>query len=69
VRAVGEGTVLDVALAPATLLICLSATHVLMLGAATVLSVYKPWGRIAFGRQEPVRSSRGSRRVTVGVRR
>src|ERR687893_1628528 len=36
VQAVGGGTVPDVAPAPATLLICLSAAHVLMLGAATV---------------------------------
>jgi hypothetical protein len=69
VRAVGEGTVLDVASVPATLLISLSEAHVLMLGAATVLSVYKPWGRIPLGRQEVARSSRGSRQETAGVRR
>jgi hypothetical protein len=68
-RTVGEGTILDVASAPATLLISLSAAHVLVLGAATVLSVYKPWSGIPFGRQEPVRSSRGSGRETAGVRR
>ena len=40
--------------APAGLLISLSVTHVLMLGVATVLSVYKPWGKIRFGRRKAV---------------
>lgn len=65
VRAIGEGTVLDVVSAPATLLISLSVAHVLMLGAATVLSVYKPWGRIPTGGQ----GAAGSRRETAGTRR
>jgi hypothetical protein len=43
----GEITVLGVA---PTLLIALSMTHLLMLGAATVISVYKPWGRTWFTR-------------------
>ena len=34
------------------LLIAASAANVLMLGAATVISVYKPWGAIARGRRE-----------------
>ena len=34
------------------LLIATSAANVLMLGAATVISVYKPWGAIARGRRE-----------------
>ena len=41
---VGDDAVLGVPSAPA-LLISLSAAHVLMLGVATVLSVYKPWGK------------------------
>jgi hypothetical protein len=29
--------------------------HLLMLGAATVMSVYKPWGKTWFGRRTAVR--------------
>lgn len=32
-------------------LVSLSVAHVLMLGAATVVSVYKPWGKTRFGRR------------------
>jgi hypothetical protein len=35
-------------------LVLLSGVHVLMLGVATVLSVYKPWGRIRLGRNRAV---------------
>ena len=49
-QAMDGGQLLGVATSPATLLICLSAAHVLMLGAATVLSVYKPWGKTPLGR-------------------
>jgi uncharacterized membrane protein len=38
--------------APPTLLLSLVAAHVLMLGMATVLSVYKPWGKTWFGRRK-----------------
>jgi hypothetical protein len=65
----GWATVLDVASAPTTLLISLSVAHVLMLGAATVLSVYKPWAKTPLGRQGAPRPSRGSRRETTGVPR
>ena len=34
-----------------TLLVALSLAHLLMLGAATVLSVYKPWGKTWLGRR------------------
>jgi hypothetical protein len=34
-----------------TLLLALSLAHLLMLGVATVLSVYKPWGKTWFGRR------------------
>ncbi len=37
-----------------TLLLALAVAHVLMLGAATVLSVYKPWGKMWFGRPTTV---------------
>ncbi len=36
-----------------TLLLALSLAHLLMLGAATVLSVYKPWGTTWLGRRTP----------------
>ena len=55
----GDGTILGVASAPAALLISLSVAHVLMLGVATVLSVYKPLGRTPFGRRKTPRPSRG----------
>jgi hypothetical protein len=54
---VGDGTILGATSAPATLLISLSAAHVLMLGVATVLSVYKPLGRTPFGRRKVPRPS------------
>jgi hypothetical protein len=47
--AIGGGAITEIVLAPATLLISLSVAHVLMLGVATVLSVYKPWGRTGIG--------------------
>jgi hypothetical protein len=37
--------------APPTLLLSLVVAHVLMLASATVLSVYKPWGKTWFGRR------------------
>jgi hypothetical protein len=53
-QAVGDGSILllGFAVAPATLLISLSAAHVLMLAAATVISVYKPWGKTRIGRRK-----------------
>ena len=53
-QSVGDGAVLGAPSAP-TLLISLSAAHVLMLAVATVLSVYKPWGRTP-----PIRRKRGA---------
>jgi hypothetical protein len=38
-----------IALSPTILLISLTVAHLLMLGAATVISVYKPWGKTRFG--------------------
>jgi hypothetical protein len=44
-------TILGLAAAP-TLLLALAITHLLVLGAATVLSVYKPWGKTWWGRRQ-----------------
>jgi hypothetical protein len=52
---VGGAAITEVVSAPATLLISLSVAHALMLGVATVLSVYKPWGRI--GQHKAMRAS------------
>ena len=38
-------------------LIAASGANVLMLGAATVISVYKPWGAIARGRRDTARAA------------
>jgi hypothetical protein len=51
------GTLLGLASAP-TLLISLSVAHLLMLAAATVISVYKPWGKTWFGRRKTARQAR-----------
>ena len=53
--------ILGIASAP-TLLIALSVVHLLMLGAAAVISVYKPWGQIGPDRRARVR--RGARTGT-----
>lgn len=55
-QAVDSGTMLGIASAP-TLLISLSVAHVLMLGIATVVSVYKPWGKTWFGRRKALARS------------
>jgi hypothetical protein len=44
------GTILGIASAPVALLLALGVAHVLMLGVATVISVYKPWGKTWFAR-------------------
>ncbi len=54
--AVDDGTILGIASAP-ILLISLSVAHVLMLGIATVVSVYKPWGKTWFGRRKALARS------------
>jgi hypothetical protein len=41
------------------ILISLSIAHLLMLGAATVISVYKPWGKTWFGRRKTARLQAG----------
>jgi hypothetical protein len=52
--AVDVGTILSIPPGAMTLLLGLIAVHVLMLGAATVLSVYKPWGTTWLGRRKTV---------------
>ncbi|HZS01025.1 MAG TPA: DUF2269 domain-containing protein [Chloroflexota bacterium] len=55
----GDGaTLLGLAAAP-TLLLALAVTHLLMLAAATVLSVYKPWGKTWWGRRQATRQTLG----------
>ena len=54
--AVDVVTILGSASAP-TLLLTLSVAHLLMLGAATVISVYKPWGKTWFARRNTARQS------------
>ena len=48
------GTGMNVSIAAVLpLLTALAVAHLLMLGAATVLSVYKPWGKAWFARRQP----------------
>jgi hypothetical protein len=47
----GDGTLAGLAAAPAVRLLALTVAHLLMLALATVLSVYKPWGRSWLGRR------------------
>jgi hypothetical protein len=54
----GDGTMLGIAWPPATLLLSLAVAHVLMLAVATVVSVYKPWGRTPFARPGQARIGR-----------
>jgi hypothetical protein len=54
--AVDAVTTLGSASAP-TLLLSLSVAHLFMLGAATAISVYKPWGKTWFGRRKTARQS------------
>jgi hypothetical protein len=54
-QAVDDGAILGITSAPAPLLISLSLGHALMLGTATVVSVYKS----RFGRRRAVQLSRG----------
>jgi hypothetical protein len=59
-QAVGDPAILSLISAPTTFLISLSVAHVLMLGVATVVSVYKPWGKTRFGRYKALSASNGS---------
>jgi hypothetical protein len=47
----GAGAVLSLLATPTTLFVGLTVAHLTMLLVATVLSVYKPWGRTRFGRR------------------
>jgi hypothetical protein len=61
-EAVGDGAILEFLTAPETLLLSLSLAHVLMLGLATVVSIYKPWGRTGIGRWMAWLTRRGAAR-------
>ena len=52
--AVEEPTLLGLPWAPAVLLV-FAAVHLLMLGTATALAVYKPWGKTRLGRRADAR--------------
>ena len=58
-QALAESPIVSLAEMPSTPLIALSGAHVFMLGLATVLSVYKPWGKTWFARRNTVQRSRG----------
>jgi hypothetical protein len=69
------GTILSILLLPAVLLLSLTLAHILMLGVATVLSVYKPWGKTWIGQRKARRprqeqaiiSARGRAEPTHGT--
>jgi hypothetical protein len=46
-----DGAALGSLVGAPTLVLALAVTHLLMLGLATVLSVYKPWGKTWWGRR------------------
>jgi hypothetical protein len=55
--------------APATLLLTLSATLLLMLVVATILSTYKPWGKTPLGRRAALRRPAGRATLATSVGR
>src|SRR5436190_2032990 len=57
---VPESAILGMAAAPA-ILIALTGAHALMLGAAAVISVFKPWGKTWLGRRTAARPTTGRR--------
>jgi len=58
-----DGTIPAIA-AVAALLLSLTVAHALMLGAAMVISVYKPWGKTWFARRKAARPTMlGQRRM------
>ncbi len=59
----GAGDDVILGVAPAAGLISLSAAHALMLGVATILSVYKPWGKTRFGGRKVLRAMKGANRA------
>jgi hypothetical protein len=69
--AAGTVATYEVGSAP-MLLIYASVTHLLMLGVATVISVYKPWGTTGQGRRDGARrrtmhSADGEARIASGI--
>lgn len=65
VQPINYDPILGIVLTPAVLLLCLTLAHILMLGAATVISVYKPWGKTWFGRRKAERSRQGQGIISV----
>jgi hypothetical protein len=53
-QAMGKDAVLGIVSAPTILLIALTVAHLIMLVAATFISIYKPWGKTWFGRRKKV---------------
>jgi hypothetical protein len=64
-----SGTLLDISSSGIALLLALAATHLVMLVVATVLSVYKPWGKTWFGRRKAQRSSPPTRALPTALPR
>ena len=52
-----SGTLLGISSSGVILLLALAATHLIMLVVATILSVYKPWGKTWFARRQAQRST------------
>jgi hypothetical protein len=49
-----DASILGITSSPATLLMALTITHLVMLVVATILSTYKPWGKTWFARRKAV---------------
>ena len=49
---IDDSSLLGTMTSPASLLLAMSVTHLLMLAVATILSEYKPWGKTWFGRRK-----------------
>jgi hypothetical protein len=49
-----DASFLGLAASPVALLLALTATHLVMLAVATILSTYKPWGKTRFARRNVV---------------
>jgi uncharacterized membrane protein len=53
-QSMGKDAVLGIVSAPTILLVSLTVAHLIMLVAATFISVYKPWGKTWFGQRKKV---------------
>jgi hypothetical protein len=63
------GALLAISASGVTLLLALAVTHLVMLVVATVLSVYKPWGKTWFGRRKAQRTSQPARALPPALAR